>query len=124
MDRVKIILVWLLAISLAGMFGLAGASKLAGAEEMVVLFDTIGFGQWFRYVTGSIEVVGAVSLLVPRLASIGASLLAATMAGAAATHLLLIGGSPIPAAALLVFSLLLAYLRWDVVVLGSGNESQ
>ena len=38
----------------------AGASKLAGVEMMVATFDQIGFGQWFRYITGIIE-IGSVS---------------------------------------------------------------
>jgi hypothetical protein len=35
------------------------------------MFDKIGLGQWFRYVTGSLEVVGALLLLVPRTSAIG-----------------------------------------------------
>jgi uncharacterized membrane protein YphA (DoxX/SURF4 family) len=61
---------------------------------MVVLFEAIGIGQWFRYVTGLIEVVSAVGLLVPALAPFGALLLASTMVGAIATHLFIVGGSP------------------------------
>lgn len=34
---------------------------------MVELFNEIGLGQWFRYLTGGLEVVGAVALLIPRL---------------------------------------------------------
>lgn len=37
-------------------------SKLAGAPAMVGLFDTIGIGQWFRYLTGSLEVSGRLDL--------------------------------------------------------------
>ena len=40
----------------------AGASKLAGVEMMVATFDQIGFGQWFRYIKGIIE-IGSVVLL-------------------------------------------------------------
>ena len=36
------------------------------------LFEQIGLGQWFRVATGVVEVTGAVALLVPGLASIGA----------------------------------------------------
>jgi len=34
------------------MFLMAGGSKLAGVPAMVSLFDQVGVGQWFRYVTG------------------------------------------------------------------------
>jgi uncharacterized membrane protein YphA (DoxX/SURF4 family) len=64
---------WLTQIALAGMFFLAGGLKLAGVPMMVALFDAIGVGQWFRYVTGSIEVVSAVALLVPAWAAFGRS---------------------------------------------------
>src|SRR3984893_11703935 len=58
--RVALVALWLTQIALAGMFILAGGLKLAGVPVMVALFDAIGIGQWFRYVTGSIEVVSAV----------------------------------------------------------------
>ena len=35
---------------------------------MVEMFDKIGVGQWFRYVTGLIEVGGAILMLVPGMA--------------------------------------------------------
>ena len=36
-------------------FAAAGLAKLAGVDMMVATFDAIGVGQWFRYVTGIIE---------------------------------------------------------------------
>jgi putative oxidoreductase len=54
----------------------------------------IGIGQWFRYVTGAIEVSSAVALLVPSFAVFGALALVATMIGAIAAHLFVVGGSP------------------------------
>jgi uncharacterized membrane protein len=33
---------------------------------MVQEFAQIGFGQWFRFFTGILEVAGAVGLLIPR----------------------------------------------------------
>ena len=95
------------------MFLLAGGSKLAGAAAMVALFDAIGVGQWFRYLTGGIEVVSAVALLVPSLAPFGAIALVATMVGAVATHLFIVGGSPAVPALLLLGSLVVAWARRD-----------
>ena len=88
------IALWVVQVALAGMFLLAGSSKLFGAAAMVGLFDAIGIGQWFRYVTGLIEVSSAVALLVPSFAVFGALALVATMIGAIATHLFIVGGSP------------------------------
>lgn len=61
---------------------------------MVQFFDAIGWGQWFRYLTGTIEVAGAAGLLVPRFAPLAAILLAVVMIGAVIAHLF-VGGSPV-----------------------------
>ncbi len=109
--RVALVALWLTQIALAGMFTLAGWLKLAGVPVMVALFDAIGVGQWFRYVTGSIEVVSAVALLVPSWAAFGALLLIPTMIGAVFTHLFIVGGSAAPAIVLLTGSLAIAWAR-------------
>jgi uncharacterized membrane protein YphA (DoxX/SURF4 family) len=102
---------WILQIGAAGMFLMAGFSKLSGDPQMVGLFDAIGLGQWFRYLTGSLEIVGAVLLLIPRLCGLGALLLVGTMLGAVATHLFVVGGSPLPAIILLVVTGVIAWGR-------------
>src|SRR4051794_19117611 len=89
----KNIALWVLQVLAAGMFLMAGGSKLGGAEQMVNTFNAIGLGQWFRYLTGGIEVLSAILLLIPALSGIGAVLLVGTMIGAVATHLFILGGS-------------------------------
>jgi uncharacterized membrane protein YphA (DoxX/SURF4 family) len=86
---------WILQIAVAALFLSAGAAKLTGDPMMVQLFAAIGAGQWFRYVTGTIEVIGAILLLVPRLALFGALAIAVTMVGAIITHLFVVGGNPL-----------------------------
>jgi hypothetical protein len=86
------------------MFLLAGGSKLLGAPAMVGLFDAIGIGQWFRYLTGLIEVGSALALLVPSFAVFGALALVPTMIGAIVVHLFIVGGSPALPAILLLGS--------------------
>jgi uncharacterized membrane protein YphA (DoxX/SURF4 family) len=95
------------------MFMLSGGLKLTGTPAVVGLFDAIGIGQWFRYVTGSIEVVSAVALLVPSRAAFGALVLVPTMIGAVATHLFIVGGSAVPATVLLIGSLVIVWARRD-----------
>lgn len=102
-------IVWGVRIVLALAFGAAGLAKLAGVPQMIQVFDAIGAGQWFRYLTGAIELLGVVLLLVPATAFLGGLLLTSTMVGGVATHLLLIGGSPVPA---LVLGLLSAFVAW------------
>ena len=46
---------------------------------MVALFHDIGVGQWFRYVTGIIEVTGAALLVVPLLSRASSLLLGGVM---------------------------------------------
>ena len=111
--RVTLVALWLTQIVLAAMFLFTGGLKLTGAPEMVGLFNAIGIGQWFRYVTGSIEVVSAVALLVPAWAAFGALLLIPTMVGAVFTHLFIVGGSAVPATVLLTGSLAVAWARRD-----------
>jgi uncharacterized membrane protein YphA (DoxX/SURF4 family) len=93
------------------MFLLAGSSKLLGDPAMVGLFDAIGIGQWFRYLTGLIEVASALALLVPSFAVFGALALVPTMVGAVVTHLFIVGGSPALPAILLVASAVVVWAR-------------
>src|SRR6266850_731946 len=102
---------WVLQIGAAGMFLMVGFFKLSGHPQMVGLFDAIGLGQWFRYVTGSLEVLGAVLLLVPRLSGLGALLLVGVMLGAVPTHLFVVGGSPLSAIILLIVTGVVAWGR-------------
>ena len=110
-SRAGLIGLWVAQIALACLFLNAGGSKLAGAPEMVALFEAIGVGQWFRYVTGLIEVGSAIALLVPSLALFGAVALVATMLGAIATHVFVIGGSPAVAGVLLLVALVVVWAR-------------
>ena len=111
--RVGLVALWLTQIALAAMFMFSGGLKLTGAPELVALFDAIGIGQWFRYATGSIEVVSAVALLVPAWAAFGALLLIPTMIGAVFTHLFIVGGSAAPATVLLIGALAITWARRD-----------
>src|SRR6267378_6344700 len=100
--RASIVTLWIIQIALAGMFLMAGGSKLLGAAPMVALFNAVGIGQWFRYVTGLLEIGAAVALLVPRAAVFGALLLVPTMIGAIATQLFIVHASPLAPTILLV----------------------
>jgi len=81
-------------------FVAAGGAKLVGVEMMVATYDTIGLGQWFRYLTGIVEIVGAVLLWMPNRQVLGAALLGATMVGAVLVHWFVVGPSALPATVL------------------------
>jgi putative oxidoreductase len=110
--KVLNIVLWLLQILAAATFFLAGGSKLTGVAPMVEMFDKIGLGQWFRYLTGGMEVTGAILLLIPATVILGGALLVLTMAGAIATHLFVLGGSPGPAIVLFVMVATVTWYRW------------
>ncbi|NOJ40084.1 DoxX family protein [Bradyrhizobium australiense] len=101
--------VWIVRGLLALVFLGAGGVKLFGLPMMLEEFHHIGLGQWFRYLTGSLEIIGAILLLLPRKAGLGALLLICIMIGAMITHLFVIGGSPVPAIVLLALNALVAY---------------
>lgn len=104
---------WILQAILGAMFLMAGISKLIGVSEMVALFENIGIGQWFRYLTAVLEIVAAILLVVPSLAAAGAVLLSGIMLGAVFTHLFVIGGSEAMAGIYLVLSIVVAWGRWN-----------
>jgi uncharacterized membrane protein YphA (DoxX/SURF4 family) len=83
---------WLLKGAVALAFGAAALLKLSGDPKMVTEFGEIGFGQAFRYLTGAIEVLGAVLLLVPRVARVGALLLLGICGGALVAQIAVLHG--------------------------------
>lgn len=92
-------------------FVAAGIAKLAGAEMMVGTFEAIGVGQWFRYVTGAIEVAAPILLWLPGKQVAGAAVLGATMIGAVLAHLLILGPSAVPAVILGLICVAVIYLH-------------
>ena len=112
-STVKIVnvVLWVLQIGAAGMFLMVGFLKLSGNAQLVGLFQAIGLGQWFRYLTGTLEVAGAFLLLIPRTSGLAALMLAGVMVGAVVTHVFIVGGSPLGAIILLVITGVVAWGR-------------
>jgi uncharacterized membrane protein YphA (DoxX/SURF4 family) len=104
---------WVLQVLLAAVFLAAAGAKLASVPMLVQVFDQIGVGQWFRFVTAIVEIAGAIALLVPGFAALGALWLGATMFFATLTHVAILHTSAAPAMVLLVLTLILAGLRRD-----------
>jgi uncharacterized membrane protein YphA (DoxX/SURF4 family) len=109
--RATNVALWMLQAVLAFQFAGGGLLKLTGSPEMVELFAAVGVGQWLRYMVGTLEVAGAVGLLVPRLSGLAALGLAGLMVGATTTNLFVLGESPWLPIGLLLASALIAWGR-------------
>jgi uncharacterized membrane protein YphA (DoxX/SURF4 family) len=110
-SRKPAIAAWILQGLLALIFAAAAGAKFAGLPMMVMTFDQIGLGQWFRYVTATVEMIGVIALLTPRFAGPGALWLGITMAFAILTHLVILQSNPAGAIVLFALSLTLLWLR-------------
>jgi putative oxidoreductase len=107
---------WAVRGLLALAFAAAGTAKLYGVPMLVEEFEHIGLGQWFRYLTGTLEILGAVLIIIPSTVAFGAVLLCCIMIGAIFTHVFVIGGSPIPAIVLLALSAIVAYAKRSMIL--------
>ena len=84
---------WILRGGIALMFIVFGAEKFPAepGSPWVRLFQQIGAGQWFRYFTGVVEVLGGVLVLIPWTVTAGLAVLAVTMTGAVVILMFVIG---------------------------------
>jgi uncharacterized membrane protein YphA (DoxX/SURF4 family) len=76
------------------------------------MFRTWGYPDGFYLVIGAVEVVGGIGLLIPKVASASAIVLAVVMAGAAATQIFRGGRNGVGEIVFLVLLLVVAALRW------------
>ena len=104
------IALWAVAIATSAFFTMMGLPKVLGQGGWAGRFATWGYPPWLVVVVGVAEFAGAVMVVIPRLATLGASLLAVVMLGAAATHLL--HGEPARAVVSLVLFAVLTVLAW------------
>ena len=113
-SRVDLLTTWIPRIGVALLFITIGFSKFSPDSMWVRLFARIGFGQWFRYLTGVMQVGGAILLLVPRTSVVGAAMLASTMIGAIVVQVFILrtGLTAIFPAALLVIVVAVGASRW------------
>jgi putative oxidoreductase len=83
--RLGTVLLWIFQVLLAALFVLAGTLKFTD-PTWARNFARWGYPDGFYMVIGVLEAIGGLSLLVPRLASYGATMLGVIMIGAALTH--------------------------------------
>ena len=112
-SRVTTIVIWVLRILLAALFLMAAFMKLSGQPMMVEEFGAIGLGQGFRYLTGILELIGSIALLVPAISIFCAVLLLCVDIGAFVTQAVILHGDVIHTIVIAALLLVLIYLQRD-----------
>lgn len=113
----RTIAVWALRVVLGLIFLAVGTTKLTGTGNTVEYFAAIGWGQWFRYLTGALDIAGSVLLFVPRWTCYGAIVLACSVGTGTLISLAVLRGDPTwggpeMVAIPLVLTLLAVTLAW------------
>ncbi|MBO8192162.1 DoxX family protein [Streptomyces oryzae] len=107
------IAVKVLTVLLALFLGAAsGLPKLFRAEAAVEAFDKIGWGDWFMYAVGSLEVLGALALLVPILSGAAALAFIGLMIGATVFNLTVLD-APQAVLTTAILTVVLGYIAWS-----------
>jgi len=81
---IDVLRLWLPRVTLVLAFLFIGGTKFNSDPhgDWYRIFERIGWGQWFRYFTGAMQIAGALLMLMPWTLTLGAAMLACTMAGA------------------------------------------
>lgn len=79
MSKGQKIAMWVVTILLTALFLFAGSTKLLTPEKMLSQWV---YARWFLTVVGVCETLGAIGLLIPRLAALAAAGLSVIMVGA------------------------------------------
>jgi putative oxidoreductase len=117
--RPKAIGFWVLKILFGLAFIAAGCAKIYGPPAMVAEFDAVGLGQWFRYFTGALELIGAILLLTPRTTAFGALLLAGICGGAFFAQFFALHGDIVHTIVMAIILLAIAWTRRDQILAAS-----
>ena len=96
------IALWVLQVLLAAVYVMSAAGKLFADPVHVAGFGMMGLGSAGMYLVGIAELLGAIGLLVPRIAGAAALALVALMVGAVVLTLVFLGPAMVgvPAAVL------------------------
>jgi uncharacterized membrane protein YphA (DoxX/SURF4 family) len=127
-SKSRMITIWGLRLGLGVIFIIVAVSKLTGTGNTVQYFAAIGWGQWFRYLTGSLDLLGVILLFLPRWTCYGAIILACSVGSAAVISLTVLRGNPVWGGPVmivvpLVFTLVAMFLAWLAYPLGCLKRS-
>ncbi len=88
MSKTRNYATWVLTILSAPVYLAAGYAKVSGQVMMVQGFAAYGLPDWFRVAIGSLELVGAILLLMPAFTGMASFGLSIIMIGALACHVM------------------------------------
>ncbi|HLF47554.1 MAG TPA: hypothetical protein VI548_14080 [Chitinophagaceae bacterium] len=91
MEKFKLMLAWVARLAAAVILLQTLYFKFSGAAESRYIFSTLGAEPWGRIVSGIMELIASVLLLIPQLTVYGALLGLAIMTGAILSHLFILG---------------------------------
>lgn len=77
-----------MSVILAAIFAASGVTKVLSLSFEVEAFTRWGYSMFLMYLTGALELTGAVGLVIPRLSALASFCLAGLMVGAVATHVI------------------------------------
>jgi uncharacterized membrane protein YphA (DoxX/SURF4 family) len=110
--KIKGVVLWGVQILFAALYLVAASGKLMSRPQVVGRFRNWGFPDKFYLIIGTLELLGAIGLLIPWTAGYAAAGLFILMIGAALTHL--INGEGLQVLRPLIFMVflgLIVYLR-------------
>ena len=119
----KVVVVWVLTVILALLMAVVGSTKFTQPEQWTRMASTLDLPFWLMQVAGVAEMMGAVLLLIPRVAALGGGAIAVVMLGAALGQVR--GGQPGDAIAPLVYvavALFIARQRMDQLPWRRGTK--
>ncbi len=123
-SKPRSVAIWALSILLGIAFAYVATTKLTGTGNTTEYFAAIGWGQWFRYLTGLVDLVGAVLLFVPLWRFYGAIALFCSVGLGAVISLTVLHGDPTwGSPVMIVVPVILAFLTGVLVWLAHKNRS-
>ncbi len=112
---------WIIQIAVAGLFVMMSISKLTEDPETVANFKHWEMSDFMMYI-GILELLGAIGLLIPRLAGLAAIGLFGLMIGAFVTHIRFGEMMAILPAVVMVLLAIVVYARNPLKALGGKTE--
>ena len=96
--------------------------KFTGAEESKFIFRTLGVEPWGRLLSGIVELIASIFLLVPSTQVLGAIISSVVMVGAIFSHIFILG-VVVQGDGGLLFTLAVVVLVSGLVIIGLNRRS-